>query len=311
MPTHAPKSKQLRFAITALFCLVLFCIFAEVAEWTVDTATSRFGGASWWYLLPSFLVIVAGFLIGAATIVAWRDGSAMRKYRLGPNSTLKDGQQVAVSGRIRVKGDPLQSPYSEQPCAGYRYEVKGQRQEIGSDNHSRTQLCLAGFALAPAFLDSKTRRFRINAIAYADDDLRSVKNGGDWGKRAFDEIRARAESLPQSPEIEVRAAMASADESIEPSTEADFFIRHTRGASNTISVTEDILPIDREVTLLATFSEKNNGLEGKRLGGMKVFQENLERQLEIQKKDARQGLLVTMILLGIGISLISLAWWLP
>ena len=311
MPIQAPKSKQLRFAMTAMFLLVLFGVFSVFASWTVDAATSRFGSASWWYLLPAFLVIAAGLIVAGATTVTFRDHNAMRKYRLGPNHTLNDGQQVAVSGRIRIKGVPLRSPYSRQPCAGYRYEVSGQRREIGSDNHNRTQLCLAGYALATAYLDAETRRFRINAIAYADDELRSIKTGGDWGQRAFDDIRSRAETLPATPEIEVRATLASAQERVEPPTAADFIVRQTIGASNTISVTEDILPIDREVTLLATYSAETNSLEGKRLGGMKAFQENLDQQLEIQQKDIRQGLLVTLVLLGVGIPLISLAWWLP
>jgi len=225
---------------------------------------------------------------------------------------MKDGEQISLSGRIRVDGDPLQSPFSEKACAGFSYQVSGQGRSRGAENsQSRTQLCLAGFALAPAVLDCGTRQFRIHAIADVDADLRSTTHCGDWGRRAFDRIRASAENMPMSTVLGVRSALEAAREHIRAPQSVDFFVASTCGTDNSVSVIEDILPVDSDVTLLASYSEISDGLDGRRLGGMKAFPGTMDDRLTALDHEFRVGRKAALMLLTTGLALLCLVWWLP
>jgi hypothetical protein len=312
MSTRVSEYHQLRFIIKVLAYLAGMVIIVTLAFWSQEATIARFGNVGWLPWLLGLFALLGGLVAGAATVVTWLDRRGLRRHRVSPNSTIKDGQQVALSGRIRVDGDPLQSPFSEKACAGFSYQVSGQGRSRGSENsQSRTQLCLAGFALAPAVLDCGTRQFRINAIADVDADLRSTTNGGDWGQRAFDRIRASANSMPKSTAMQVRSALEAARKQVRAPQSVDFFVASTTGTDNTISVFEDILPVDCDVTLLAAYSEISDALDGRRLGGMKAFPGKMDERLAALDHDFHVGRKAALIFLTIGLALLCLVWWLP
>lgn len=310
MSTQGPQINRVRFAARAALIVAGIGAFATVSVSSLEATTARFGNAGWIHWLIGFFALVSGLIAAGATFVTLVDRRGLRLYRADPDAPMTDGQQVALSGRIRVEGTPLQSPFSETACAGFSYLVKGQRRSMG-DSGNRSTLCLAGFALSAAVLDCGSRRFRIQAVPDVDTDLRSTSMGGDWGRSALERVRAGADTLPQVGGLEAHAALESARRILAGPRSMDFYVSPTVGTDNTISVIEDVLPVDAEVTLLATYAAGSRGLDGRRRGGMKAFSGSLDTRLAALDHEFSKGVKIALVLLGIGLSLTSAAWWLP
>lgn len=310
MTTQAPRINRVRFAARAALIVAAIGAFAIVSVSSLEATTSRFGNAGWIHWLIGFFALVSGLIAAGATFVTLIDRRGLRRYRIDPDAPMTDGQQVALSGRVRVEGTPVQSPFSETACAGFSYQVKGQRRSPG-DSSNRSTLCLAGFALSAAVLDCGSRMFPIRAIPDVDTDFRSTAMGGDWGRRALERIRAGADTLPQVGGLEAHGALESARGTLAGPRSMDFYVSPTVGTDNTISVIEDVLPVDAEVTLLATYAAGAQGLEGRRRGGMKAFSGSLDTRLAALDHEFSKGAKIALVLLGVGLSLTSLACWLP
>lgn len=315
MSTEVGRSSEQRYRTRFIIQSVLFILAAIVfllfADWSQWSLTSRFGNWGWVPWFMGGLSLFFGLLLAHATLGRFLDRGALRVHQIDPESALADGQQVALTGRILMEGDPVISPFSRTRCAAYSYRVTGERLRTDSSNHSRRQLCLIGYALGHAVLDCGSRRFRISAIPGVDDDLRADAMRGEWGQLAFDRIRDVPETTSAVGELHARGELGSIRERVEAPLSVDRYVAPTRGTSNTMNVNEHVLPLDTDVTLLATYSSVSNSLEGRRSGGMKAFPGSLETRLAIMGRELRKDTKLSVILLVIGIFLPSLASWLP
>ena len=287
-------------------------VFLMFADWSQRSLISRFGNWGWLPWLMGGLSLFFGLLLAHATLGRFLDRRALRIHQVDPESALADGQQVALTGRILMEGDPVIAPFSRTRCAAYSYRVTGERlSRTDSSSHTRKQLCLIGYALGHAVLDCGSRRFRLSAIPDVDDDLSADAMGGEWGQVAFERIRDEPETTLPVGELSARGELGSIRERVEAPLSVDRYVAPTRGTSNTMNVNEHVLPLDTDVTLLATYSSVSNSLEGRRSGGMKAFPGTLDNRLAIMSHELRKDTKLSIILLAIGIFLPSLAAWLP
>ncbi len=312
MTTIEQKRFESRFIAQSVIFILAALVFLTFIGWSQETLTSRFGNWGWVPLSIGGLSLFFGLLLAHATFGRFLDRRALRVHQVDPESALADGQQVALTGRILMEGDPVTAPFSGTRCAAYSYQVTGERLSLSSSsNHTRKQLCLIGYALGQAVLDCGSRRFRISAIPDVDDDLRADAMGGEWGQLAFERIRDEPETTPAVGELRARGELGSIRERVEAPISVDLYVAPTRGTSNTMNVNEHVLPLDTDVTLLATYSSVSHSLEGRRSGGMKAFPGTLEKRLAIMSHELRKDTKLSVILLAIGILLTSLASWLP
>jgi hypothetical protein len=310
--TASQSRYRKRFIAQSVIFILAAIVFLTYIGWSQEATTSRFGNLGWVPWTIGCLSLFFGLLLTHATAGRFLDRQALRIHQVDPESVLVDGQQVALSGRIRVEGDPVEAPFSGTRCAAYSYRVTGQGSSgSGSSNHSRKQLCLIGYALCPAVLDCGSRRFRISALPDVDSDLRTNAMGGDWGRRALERIRASAKTTPAVGELHAMGELGLVRERVEAPLSVDSYVAPTRGTDNTLNVHEHILPADTDVTLLATYSSRQDALDGRRSGGMKAFPGTLETRLAAMDQEFSKDWKLSLVLLAVGLSLTSLVSWMP
>jgi hypothetical protein len=278
---------------------------------SVQATTTRFGNPGWIHLIIGLLAFVAGLIVAWSSAVSWLDQRNLRALRARPGDAFKDGQQVALSGTLRVSSAPLEAPFSKKACACYSYQVNGRRRTSrANDNHYRQQLCLLGFEMAETVLDCGTSRLPLRALPDVDTDFRSTGMGGALGDRALHWL-GEFSAGPLSTEADAREAVENARLHIQPPQSASFFVAPTQGGANAISVLEDAVPVNVPVTVLAAYASLSRSLDGRRPGGMKIFAGGFDERLAALDGEYRKGLTLGVPLLVIGLGLLSLAWWLP
>ena len=298
------------FFVKVTLALAMIIVVLYLFSVSVEANTARFGQIAWIALIPGMLAFVAAIFVTWSNTIIWMDRRALRRYRATPDQIMLDGQTVALSGKIIVEGQPLISPFSETPCAGYTYKITGEGRE-SSNRTSNRRLCLFGYHLTHANLDCGSHQFPIGAIADVDTDLRNTTMENHWGDRGHALIKAAAEAGSPVEEIATRDTLDKAYRQTTVPCAQDFFVGHNLGTSNAINVIEDILPVDQPVTILGTYQVRTGGLDGQRLGGLKCFAGHLDERLVELDKEWRMGLKVGMPLLGVGLALLTLARWMP
>lgn len=305
------SGKQI-FLMKATVAISLIIVTLTLIGISVDATTSRFGKLGWIHLIVGILTSFGGVIVTWATVITWYDRRALKVNQVNPTDTLRDGQTVVLSGVIRTPGDPLRAPFTGQRCAAFTYQVSGQRRSRTTSSSSYVQqLCMLGYQMLPATLECGSRRFSLYAVPDVDTPFQSTTQGGDWGDIALEKINASSEKMHQTPEEDARGALADAQRSTRVPVTADYYVAPTQTGANQISIIIDVLPVDEQVTLLATFSSQLQGLEGKRLGGLKVFKGNLASCLKTIDNEFSKGWKVSLGLLTIGLLLVTLAWWAP
>lgn len=277
---------------------------------SVDATTGRFGGLGWLLIIPGVLAAAAGALGGWATAITWLDRRGLRRRRADPNDQFEDGQWVALSGKVRISGQPLVTPLSEKLCAAFSYKITGEARS-GSDNHNRQQLCLLGFGLADASLDCGDRSFPLRAVPDVGTDLREIATSSDWRERAMALIDQAAKDWDQASQADAEGKRIDAGRFAQPHLDTHLFVSGTRGTSNTLGITEDHVPIDQPVTVLATYDGVSGGLMGGRVRDMKVFAGRIDEKLAVLDDEWRKGLMWSIPLILAGVGLLTLASWWP
>ncbi|MEE4302607.1 MAG: hypothetical protein V2J19_00530 [Wenzhouxiangella sp.] len=300
-----------RFIFKVALLLLGACGALYLLTVSVEQTTTRFGGIGWIPIIIGVLALAAGAIATWATAITWLDRRALRRHRADPESAFREGQTLALSGRIRVAQAPLASPFSGKACAAYRYQVTAQRRNVGPDNDSRQQLCLLGFALAEARLDCGTRSFPIHALPDVDTDLREIATGGDWGDRGLAKIRKLEQERDSVDEPLARATLSDAYRFVRAPQSEDLYVASTRSAGPEIGVIEDAVPIDEPVTVLAAYSARTRGLGARRPGGLKVLAGTFDERLRTLDEECRKGLQIAAPLLGVGLVLLTAAAWWP
>lgn len=298
-----------RFILTVVLGFAGMIVALTLIGISASATTQRFGGIGWAYLIIGVLAVAAALIVVWATVITSLDRRDLKRYRADPDDAFWPGQVVALSGCIRVEGEPLTAPFSGTACAAYNYQVTGQHRDL--DNHDRAQLCLLGFALADARLDCTSRSFPLGALPDVDTDLRENAIGGEWGDLGLEKIQRAARNREPADGSQALGALSDARKVTNAPQSVDFFIAPTRAAGSKISVIEDAVPVNVPVTVLATYDARTGGLDGRRLRGLKIFAGTFDERLPILDQEWRKGMQVGPALLGIGLALLTLAWWWP
>jgi Ankyrin repeats (3 copies) len=131
----------------ALVGAYAYVAFGRIHEAAPAVAIGVLGGTFAAMLLSSFIGLFTG----------GRDRSAIRRAING--EAPRDGRLEAASGPIRALGQPLETPFTGQPCVAYDYDVK--RAAQGASD-------FAGVALAPSAIDTPRGPARVLGWALLD-----------------------------------------------------------------------------------------------------------------------------------------------
>jgi hypothetical protein len=299
-----------RFILKIVLIVPLMMAAVSGIGFSVEATTARFGGIGWLFIIPGVLIAAAGALVAWATAITGLDRRGLRRYRVAPLDRIEDGQKVALSGTVRISGEPLITPFSRKPCAAFSFRVTGEGRS-GSDNHSRSRLCLLGFGLADAALDCGERSFPLRAVPDVGTDLREIATSSDWRERGMALIDQASEQWERADQPDAEGQRIQAARFVQPRVEKNLFVAGTRGTSNTLGITEDHLPIDEPVTVLATYDAMSRSLKGSHVRDMKVFAGHLDDKLAVLDDEWRKGATVSSALLAVALVLLTLAAWWP
>lgn len=174
-----------------------------------------------------------------------RDRVALRRAMSA--EPLRDGHLEAVSGPIRATGQPLEAPFSGQPCVAYDYDVKRQGQG---------QSDFAGVAMAPCAVESLRGQARVLGWVTLDQFPSTPDDRID---------RARAVRYLSSAPSEPLGVLTILSVFKELITDDDGAIRKDfKIGADTIELSgrriqERVLPAGAMVTLLGYWSESRQG----------------------------------------------------
>lgn len=299
-----------RFILKVMLVVPLLIAAFTGIGYSVEAITGRFGGLGWLIIIPGILMVAAGVLGGWATAITWLDRRGLERYRADPRDRFEDGQKVALSGEVRVSGEPLITPLSQMPCAAFSFRVTGEGISA-SDHHSRQRLCLLGFGLADALLDCGDISFPLRAVPDVGTELREIATSSDWRERGMALIDQAAEQWDRASQADAEGKRIEAGRFVQPRLDIRLFVSGTRGTSNTLGITEDHLPIDRPVTVLATYDAVSGSLKGGHVRDMKVFAGRIDEKLAVLDEELRKGLMVSIPLIATGVGLLTVASWWP
>src|SRR5262249_20944011 len=129
-------TKGCAFALLVWFLLIgayAYVAWGRIHDRGAAAAIGVLGGTSAGMVLSSIIGLFTG----------GRDRSAIR--RAVNMEARRDGRLEAASGPIRALGQPLEAPFSGQPCVLYQYDVKPPRQN---------QSDFAGYAMTPCAIQT-------------------------------------------------------------------------------------------------------------------------------------------------------------
>ena len=125
--------------------------------------------------MATVLAIGGAVFLNAALTLVLSGAKSSRELKLLARTALpQDGDRVAFAGTIRVDGTPLRSPFSDEECALYSYDIKHEEAIRGSTGtgprrQTKTIVDFSGLALAEARLDTVAGRFRLLSFPLMED----------------------------------------------------------------------------------------------------------------------------------------------
>lgn len=166
--------------------LVFFGALSYVYHDWLDTVFEPPG--SW--IGAGVLALLVGLCFGALTNAraALRDWSLVRRARAGTR-TLTDGRVGAVIGRVHPRRGKLRSPFLQEECVAYEYEVFRNVSRNQSNGRSTTskQVDYSGVALVPCFIG--TSQGEIELLGFPEMDALPASyprtHQAYWNARAF------------------------------------------------------------------------------------------------------------------------------
>lgn len=300
-----------RFASTFIRRALVGLMFFALCGAAVSIGSDVFGKTGAVIAFIAYLVFLFGVVGLWGAVGDWRVYRLLQQGRLRLEGTVTAGDRVAMSGRLRIDGEPLISPFSRQPCAAYTYVVTGSRRlASGSGASKQQQLALQGFAMQPTRVEGDGMRLTLMALPEAEPELTESKLGGEWGKRArgwIDDLSA--DPGAKSSESESTGILLNARASVEPPVRVDCCIYKVEDADIGLTVTEEVVPIDEAVCVLGTYEALDQGLSG-RNGPILVYRGTAEQVSARLSKDMRGSTRIGLIcvLLGGGVCIAPLLW---
>lgn len=113
--------------------------------------------------------LITFFCIGALSNAwtAWSDWSLISKADFGLQ--LNDGCKVAVAGRIRAEGEPMQAPFSGKECVICEYDICKPETESSDRDTDDTAADYAGFLMSPCKIQTSSGDVRLLGFPMIDD----------------------------------------------------------------------------------------------------------------------------------------------
>lgn len=301
-----------RFIARAVLIIILILVVLTLLGVAVDRAILRFGSTIWFALLPGIVGLALGLACAWVTVADLLNWRALRSSRIDPGQPLPHGGTVAISGRIACPQSPLTSPILERPCAAFMLRITGQRRNLSDSGGSyRSQLCGLEFALSEAILDTGSQKLRLLALPHVDPSFRTIAQGGETGKRALDYLESLREAGRNLDQADAEGCLISARSRLPPPAHQRLFITETQASSNQMSVTEDIVPVDEPVTVLAHFRAARDELSGDRRCGMKIFKGSIDECLKQLRKEYFGYARVAIPSIVVGAALLTCGYWWP
>ena len=285
-------------------------VFLGLFAWSVSLAQENWGSAGLITAFISYPVFVFGVLGLRSVLGDWLACRTLRMARLDPAREVTSGDRVAVSGRLRVQGEPLQSPFGAHACAAYNYLVAGSRRSAsGSGSRTIRQNCLHGYHMLPTTFEGDGMILSLRAFPAVEADLTEVMVGKSWGEQArawLTRVVYEAEN-PVTDEADSFAALLDARVALDPPLHRDYLISDVSNAGNSLTVEEEVVPVDVPVCILGTYEALEQGLSG-RGGDLLVYRGSAGEVLGRLAGDIRRHGLISlvMVLIGGGICLAPL-----
>lgn len=285
-------------------------VFLGLCAWSVSLAQENWGSVGLITAFISYPVFVFGVLGLWSVLGDWLACRTLRMARLDPAREVTSGDRVAVSGRLRVQGEPLQSPFGAQACAAYTYLVAGSRRSASrSGSRTTRQNCLHGYHMLPTTFEGDGMVLSLRAFPAVEADLSEVAVGKSWGEQArvwLTEVLEQAE-VPVTDEADSFAGLLNARVALDPPLHSDYLISDVSNAGSSLTVEEEVVPVDVPVCILGTYEALEQGLSG-RGGDLVVYRGSAGEVLERLGGDIRRHSLISviMVLIGGGICLAPL-----
>jgi hypothetical protein len=214
--------------------------------------------------LDVFLAIVGGCLVIYATSSFREAMAAANDIRLvraiDPNAVAKDGERLAVVGKLRAVGVPLRAPFSRRECVYYRYAAAGDVE--ARDRKGPVSSDYSGLALARAIVRTSVRETRlVGAPMFTGfEDQTEILTGPDHydnAERYVAETRFETISLGDA-DVLARSVHASFDDR-EGQLRRDVRLA-AAGSIRDATLQEMIVPDGAEVCAVGTWSTTHGGL---------------------------------------------------
>ena len=152
--------------------LIVFALMAALFSFI----TSKLGEG--WGLLWAFIAAAnlgLGIVLLYWVLVDWVN-LRYAKHQAVMDLATADKQIVCLSGRARVSGDPLLTPFTKTECAAYTYSITTRVQKTG-DTGTRSQDVAAGFRMLPTTIDTEYGSVTIRALPEFEQGLRENETG--------------------------------------------------------------------------------------------------------------------------------------
>jgi hypothetical protein len=212
----------------------------------------------------AILAIVAGLAASIAYgmgVAAWRRRHERTLVAAAIAGNLpRDGQRVAVVGRIRPAAQPLTAPLSGERCVAYSYEAFHTE---GSGKSRRRVQDFTGMALCPSRIHSTLGPIRLLGFPHLD--------GFPEEHHDTQEACARMEDHLRSAQFEASGLVGSIAALETALIDNDGSLRHDWRLSSAESVAglalfETGVPVDAEVCAIGMYSAEKRGLVPDRVG---------------------------------------------
>jgi hypothetical protein len=268
-----------------------------------------------WFALVSFVISRAGIAIGLISgtcfvlgllLLYWHiaDMLNLRVIRTRKaKSELRNGDVVAFDGMVSVLGEPLQSPFTAQPCAAYTYRIFASR---GARSHRRNSIVVLaeGFHMAKCKVENSNRSLRLCNFPGFEDDLRQLAQGSEWLTEARDLMTQLATTATSAGQRERQGTLLDVRHKEVEEVHRDYCMETDLGTGANLHYREEVLPVNRNMCFIGTYDEEREGLTArKRRWGhnLIVYRGNAQEVLARVGKESRFFNMAAAVLVGVGV----------
>ncbi len=268
-----------------------------------------------WLALVSFVISRAGTAIGliagtcfvlGLVLLYWHTADLLNlrviRARRG-KSEFCDGDVIAFDGMVRVHGEPLQSPFTAQPCAAYTYRISTSR---GPGSHrGRSIVVLAeGFHMARCEVENADRSLPLCNLPGFEDDLRQEAHGDEWLAEAREMITQRAATATSAGQRERQGALLVARHATVEEVHRDYCMEADLGTGANLYYQEEVLPVNQILCIIGTYDAERDGLTARRRRwghNLIVYRGSPQEVLARIRKESRFFSVAIALLVGIGV----------